>query len=130
MTEPLVNVTGLDHIVLVVADVEASLAFYCDKLGLPGERVEEWRAGEVTFPSARINDHTIIDLFAGEPSGANLDHFAMAVTPDTDLGAVVDSGQFEIVTAPVTRWGARGDGLSLYVRDPDENTVELKRYDA
>jgi hypothetical protein len=51
------------------------------------------------------------------------------VSPDTDLQAITDSGEFEVVTEPVTRWGARGDGLSLYVRDPDGNTVELKHYE-
>ena len=130
MTEPLVNVIGLDHIVLMVADVEASLAFYCDKLGLPGERVEEWRSGEVSFPSVRLNEQTIIDLFAGERSGTNLDHFALLVSPATDLQAIVDSGDFDVVTEPVSRWGARGVGLSLYVSDPDENTVELKQYES
>lgn len=129
MTEPLVHVTGLDHIVLMVADVEASLAFYCDKLGLPGERVDEWRSGEVMFPSVRLSEQTIIDLFVGERSGTNLDHFALVVSTDTDLHAIVDSGEFTVVTEPVTRWGARGDGLSLYVRDPDGNTVELKQYE-
>ena len=129
MTEPLVHVTGLDHIVLMVADVEASLAFYCDKLGLPGERVDEWRSGEVMFPSVRLSEQTIIDLFVGERSGTNLDHFALVVSTGTDLHGIVDSGEFEVVTEPVTRWGARGDGLSLYVRDPDGNTVELKQYE-
>lgn len=130
MNEPMVNVTGLDHIVLMVADVEASLAFYCDKLGLEGERLEQWRAGEVFFPSVRINEHIIIDLFAGERWGTNLDHFALAVTPDTDLRAIAESEDFEVITSPVPRWGARGDGLSLYLRDPDGNTVELKQYEA
>ena len=130
MTEPLVNVTGLDHIVLMVADVEASLAFYCDKLGLPAERVEEWRAGEVFFPSVRIGADSLIDLFAGEASGNNLDHFALVVSPDTDLRAIVNSGDFDVVRGPDMVWGAKGDGLGLYVRDPDGNTVELKHYES
>ncbi len=129
MTDPLVNVTGLDHIVLMVADVEESLAFYCDKLGLEGERLEQWRVGEVFFPSVRIDEHTLIDLFAGERSGTNLDHFALAIASDVDLAALADSGEFEIVSGPSVVWGARGDGLSLYVRDPDGNTVELKQYE-
>ena len=52
---PAVRVTGFDHIVLRCSDVEVSLAFYCDELGLEPERVEEWRRGEVLFPSVRIN---------------------------------------------------------------------------
>jgi catechol 2,3-dioxygenase-like lactoylglutathione lyase family enzyme len=123
----LVKVSGLDHIVVRCADVERSLTWYCDVLGLPGERVDEWRAGEVFFPSARIDDHTIIDLFPGERDGDNIDHFCIVIEP-TDLGAVAASGAFEVLAGPDTRWGARGDGTSLYVRDPDGNTVELRYY--
>ena len=54
--------TGFDHVVLNVADVERSLAFYCDELGLEPERVEEWRRGEAPFPSARASATTVIDL--------------------------------------------------------------------
>ena len=46
-----ITVTELDHIVLNVFDVERSLAFYIDVLGLQGERVAEFRAGKVGFPS-------------------------------------------------------------------------------
>ena len=53
------KVTGFDHIVLRCADVEASLAFYCDELGLEPERVEEWRRGEVLFPSVRIDPYCV-----------------------------------------------------------------------
>ena len=56
------NISGLDHIVLNVADVERSLAFYRDVLNLPAERVEAWRRGELRFPSVRVNGGTIIDL--------------------------------------------------------------------
>ena len=49
-----VRVTGFDHLVLRVADVERSLDFYCGTLGLAGDRVDAWRAGEVLFPSVRI----------------------------------------------------------------------------
>jgi catechol 2,3-dioxygenase-like lactoylglutathione lyase family enzyme len=123
-----IHVQALDHIVLNVADVERSLAWYCDVLGLPGERVEEWRAGRTFFPSVRIDASTIIDLFAAERSGENLNHFCVVVEP-CDLQAVADSGRFDVVDGPATRWGARGDGTSLYVRDPDGNTVELRCYD-
>jgi catechol 2,3-dioxygenase-like lactoylglutathione lyase family enzyme len=123
-----IHVQALDHIVLNVADVERSLAWYCDVLGLPGERVAEWRAGRTFFPSVRIDASTIIDLFAAERSGENLNHFCVVVEP-CDLQAVADSGRFDVVDGPAKRWGARGDGTSLYVRDPDGNTVELRCYD-
>jgi catechol 2,3-dioxygenase-like lactoylglutathione lyase family enzyme len=122
-----IRVQALDHIVLDVADVERAVAWYRDELGLPVERLDEWRDGKVLFPSVRIDASTIIDLFAVERTGENLNHFCVVVEP-TDLQAVADSGRFDVVDGPARRWGARGDGTSLYVRDPDGNTVELRHY--
>ena len=125
--DPELRVTGLDHVVLNVADVERSLAFYCDELGLAPERAEEWRRGEVLFPSVRIDADTIIDLLAAPRTGENADHLCLVVAP-TDLAALKASGRFDVVDGPATRFGARGNGTSLYVRDPDGNTVELRHY--
>ncbi|MDQ1397668.1 MAG: hypothetical protein QOG64_2927 [Acidimicrobiaceae bacterium] len=122
-----VTVVELDHVVLNVADVERSLSFYGGVLGLPAMRVEEWRRGEVFFPSVRVNDSTIIDLLAVARTGENADHFCLVVAP-TDFEELKASGRFDVVEGPVTRFGARGDGTSLYIRDPDGNTVELRYY--
>ncbi|MEU9825110.1 VOC family protein [Micromonospora chersina] len=122
-----VRVTGFDHLVLAVTDVERSLTFYCDTLGLAPVRVERWRAGEVPFPSVRVNADTIIDLVRGEPDGSNVDHFCLVVEP-LDWAEVVESGVFTVLTGPVPRFGARGTATSIYVRDPDGNTVELRWY--
>jgi catechol 2,3-dioxygenase-like lactoylglutathione lyase family enzyme len=128
-----VHVRHLDHVVLVVADVERSLAWYCDELGLRPERVEEWRRGAAPFPSVRVDDATIIDLLArpgqpADPGGTgNMDHLCFVVEPD-DLARVVASGRFEVVDGPAPRFGARGIGTSVYVRDPDGNLVELRHY--
>ena len=88
---PLVQVVGLDHVVFKCADVEKSLAFYCDALGLEPERVDEWRRGDVLFPSVRITPTTIIDLFgrdfAGAPDGTNVDHVCLVIEP-ADLDAL------------------------------------------
>ena len=115
-----VRVTGFDHLVLAVADVERSLAWYCGELGLAEVRVEDWRAGKAPFPSARVDAGTIIDFIPrGEASdGKNLDHICLVVEP-TDLSAL---------GRPVGRFGARGDGTSVYIEDPDGNTVELRFY--
>ena len=119
----------MDHIVLVVADVERSVEWYVSRLGLVAERLDEWRAGRVPFPSVRVNESTIIDVLAGpRPSeGVNVDHLCLVVEP-TDLAAVVASGRFDVIEGPVPRWGARGEGTSIYVRDPDGNVVELRHY--
>ena len=127
MTEPAVRVVGLDHLVLDVADVERSLAFYVGELGLEPVRVDEWRRGEVLFPSVRVDPTTIIDLLATAPTGRNVDHLCLVVEP-LDLEALKASGRFTVVDGPGIRYGAQGDGTSLYVLDPDGNTVELRHY--
>jgi catechol 2,3-dioxygenase-like lactoylglutathione lyase family enzyme len=124
-----VTVSDFDHLVLVVADVERTLSWYMDVLGVPGERVEEWRRGEVLFPSLRLSPSALIDVVPGDRSGAdrgNVDHFCLVIT--SDPAEIVASGRFDVVEGPVTRWGARGDAESVYVRDPDGNVVELRRY--
>lgn len=126
-SDPELRVTALDHVVLNVADVERSLAFYCGELGLAPERVDQWRNGEILFPSVRVDASTIIDLLAAPRTGENADHLCLVVDP-VDLDAVKASGRFEVVDGPARRFGARGDGTSLYVKDPDGNTVELRHY--
>ena len=122
-----VSVDGLDHIVLRCADVQTTLSWYEDVLGLEPLRVDEWRRGEATFPSVRIDEATIIDLFEGESGDGRLDHICLVVAP-VDLASLAESGEFDVVSGPATRWGARGEGTSLYVRDPDGLVVELRHY--
>jgi catechol 2,3-dioxygenase-like lactoylglutathione lyase family enzyme len=119
------HVTGFDHIVLNVTDVERSLAWYCERLGLDGERVDEWRRGEVPFPSVRIDATSVIDLIGLPRAGENVNHFCLVVAP-TDLERA--AADLEIVQGPVPRWGAQGVATSVYVRDPDGNLVELRHY--
>ncbi|MEU9778672.1 VOC family protein [Streptomyces sp. NPDC047968] len=121
------RVRDFDHLVLNVEDVERSLACYCGPLGLEPERVEEWRAGSAPFPSVRISPTAIIDLVQRPRGGSNVDHICLVVDP-LDWQEVLDSGRFTVLEGPVTRFGARGDARSVYVRDPDGNTVELRYY--
>lgn len=125
----MLHIQAMDHIVLVVDDVERSLAWYGGVLGLEMLRADEWRKGGVLFPSVRISGETIIDLLSGHrPRGqGNVDHLCLVIE-ETDLEVLRDSGTFDVVEGPVTRWGARGDGTSLYVKDPDGNIVELRHY--
>jgi len=120
-------VTGIDHIVILSSDVERTVAWYQDRLGLTVERLDEWRAGQVLFPSLRLSDTSIIDVLAGERTGQNVDHVAVVVD-DVDLDDLATSGRFDVVAGPSDLWGARGQGRGLYVRDPDANLVELRTY--
>ncbi len=121
------RVVDFDHVVLNVSDVERSLEFYCETLGLEPERVDEWRAGQVPFPSARVTDRTVIDLQSMPRGEANVDHICLVVEP-LDWQEVIDSGIFTVLEGPVSRWGARGRATSVYIADPDGNTVELRWY--
>ncbi len=129
--EGVVRVQGFDHLVLRCHDVDKTLAWYVDELGLEPERVEEWRAGSAPFPSARIDAGTIIDLIPGGPDGivdGRLDHICLVVDADSvERVASPDSG-FEVLAGPVPRYGARGMATSVYIRDPDGLMVELRSY--
>jgi catechol 2,3-dioxygenase-like lactoylglutathione lyase family enzyme len=124
------EIRELDHLVLNVSDVERSLAWYTDLLGLPGVRVDDWRRDDVPFPSVRVSDGCIIDLFAADEArpGSNLNHFCL-VASRSDVDAVANDPRFTVVDGPGPRFGARGDGWSIYVADPDGNTVEIRSYD-
>ena len=134
--QPLVKITEMDHIVLRVKDVETSLKFYTETLGLKPERIEEWRAGKIRFPSARINADTIIDLFASDQEpidndgGKNQDHYCLVIekTDMEELKSKFEAMGVGIQAGPGQRWGSHGDGTSLYVYDPDDNVVELRHY--
>jgi catechol 2,3-dioxygenase-like lactoylglutathione lyase family enzyme len=130
------KVTSLDHIVLNVSDVDRSLAFYVDGLGLEPVRLGEYRRGDVKFPSVRVDAGTIIDLFSPEmrsgaapPNAANLNHFCLVVEGGIGeilarvraINATVDEGPIEV-------FGARGNGRSIYISDPDNNKIELRSY--
>jgi catechol 2,3-dioxygenase-like lactoylglutathione lyase family enzyme len=129
-----VRIVEMDHIVLSVSDIERSLAFYKDTLGLKGERLDEFRAGKVGFPSVRINDHTLIDLVPAGPregsAAGNLDHFCLvseAIDLD-ELALDMKSRGVVVVRGPVSRWGARGQATSIYIQDPDANEIEIRCY--
>jgi catechol 2,3-dioxygenase-like lactoylglutathione lyase family enzyme len=121
-----VKVIGLDHVVLKCADVEASLVFYVDVLGLEPVRVEEWRSGDVPFPSVRITPTTIIDLFGDPPQGTNMDHICLEIEP---VNLDVLAAEFPQSRRNDHFFGAQGYASSLYVSDPDGNTIELRSYD-
>lgn len=119
------KVVGFDHVVFNTTDIERAIAWYCSELGLEPVRVDEWRRGEVLFPSVRVNAQTIIDLFPAERSGENVNHICLVIEP-ADLDALAQ--QFPGARRADGLFGAQGFASSLYVTDPDGNTIELRSY--
>jgi catechol 2,3-dioxygenase-like lactoylglutathione lyase family enzyme len=120
------KVVGFDHVVVNTPDIEAMLAFYCGELGLEPVRVDEWRKGEVLFPSVRVTPATLIDLFPATRTGENMNHFCLVIDP-TDLDAL--AARFPGARRADGLFGAQGFASSLYVNDPDGNTIELRFYE-
>ncbi|BCR05041.1 dioxygenase [Desulfuromonas versatilis] len=129
----------MDHIVLNVTDMDAMLEFYTGILEMPAERLSAFRAGEVPFPSVRLNADTIIDLFPEAlwkntavpgPCGAHLNHFCLGMSREAweGLRERLEKAATPIEAGPVKRWGAHGTGISLYFRDPENNLIEARYY--
>jgi glyoxylase I family protein len=125
-----VRILGLDHVVLRVADMDRALLFYCNVLGCVEERRVE-RIGLVQLRAGR----SLIDLIealrdADDPlaEGArNMDHFALRIEPFDEAALRVHLEAHSVeVGETVERYGAEGTGPSVYIQDPDGNTVELK----
>ena len=125
---------GLDHIVLRVRDLEQSLRFYTNALdGSVERRIDALGLIQVRLGASLI-DLVPVESPLGKLGGAapgkdarNLDHFALQITPFDEsalrahlLAHGVEPGDVGL------RYGAEGNGPSMYVRDPDGNTVELK----
>jgi catechol 2,3-dioxygenase-like lactoylglutathione lyase family enzyme len=126
----MLDVQGFDHLVLRCIDVDTTLAWYVDRLGMPPVRVDEWRAGVAPFPSVRVDEGTIIDLIPGadvDSARGHLDHLCLVVGPG-DVDAVATDPAFNVIDGPGPRYGARGVATSVYVTDPDGLMVEFRTY--
>lgn len=118
---------GPDHVVITSPDPERLVDWYVEALGLQPLRLEEWRRKEVPFVSLRVSPTFLIDVMQGERTGVNVDHLALECV-DVDLDSLAASGTFDVVMGPADLFGAQGMGRGLYVRDPDDNLVELRTY--
>jgi catechol 2,3-dioxygenase-like lactoylglutathione lyase family enzyme len=133
MSHP-IPIAGFDHIVLRVRDKAAMLGFYEGVLGLRVDRDRPELGLTHIRAGAQMIDLVTLDGPLGRIGGAgpgaearNLDHFALQVRPfdEAAIRAHLAAHRVEVVEEG-PRYGADGDGLSLYVRDPEGNTVELK----
>jgi catechol 2,3-dioxygenase-like lactoylglutathione lyase family enzyme len=130
----MIQIREIDHLVLRVLDLERMLRFYCGLFGCTVER-SQIDIGLIQLRAGR----SLIDLVPvsspmGQkgglppgPGGRNLDHFCVRIEPFDPEAIHKELHMFGIEAGPVeTRHGAEGDGPSIYILDPEGNTVELK----
>lgn len=130
----MIRVREIDHLVLRVVDVDRVLRFYCDVLGCTVERRQDDIGLVQLRAGASLIDLVPVDGKLGRPGGAapgaegrNLDHFCLRVEPFDEASIRRHLGAHGIEPGPLaSRYGARGEGLSVYVTDPEGNVVELK----
>jgi glyoxylase I family protein len=130
----MIHIRQIDHLVLRVLDVERMLQFYCGVLGCTVERRQD-EIGLVQLRAGRsIVDLVPVDGKLGRTGGAapgregrNLDHFCLRVEPFDGPAIRAELEGLGIEVGPVvSRYGAEGEGPSVYVADPEGNVVELK----
>jgi glyoxylase I family protein len=130
----MIRIRDIDHLVLRVVDVERMLGFYCGVLGCSIERRRD-ELGLVQLRAGRsMIDLVPVDGKLGRAGGAapgafgrNLDHFCLRLDPFDEPAIRRDLEAGGIVAADVVpRYGAEGEGPSIYVTDPEGNVVELK----
>lgn len=121
------TVQRLDHLVLTVRDVEAAVAFYTDALGMRAVTFGGNRTA-LAFGEQKINLHARgreISPHAALPTPGSADLCFLTETPLDDVARHLARLGIEIEMGPVERTGATGPILSLYLRDPDGNLVEV-----
>ncbi|WP_371170390.1 VOC family protein [Aliiroseovarius sp. 2305UL8-7] len=128
------NLTALDHLVLTVADIEATIAFY---EGILGMRSEQFRPSDgssrwaLSFGSQKINLHPKCGEFdpkAKHPTPGSADLCFLSDTPLEDWISHLEEAEIDIEEGPTSRTGATGPIRSIYVRDPDQNLIEISNH--
>jgi catechol 2,3-dioxygenase-like lactoylglutathione lyase family enzyme len=129
-----IGIRHIDHIVLRVRDAEALVAWYGRVLGCPVER----RQDEIGLVQLRAGSSLIdlvpVDGKLGRAGGAapgvegrNLDHFCLRVEPFDEAAIRAHLQACGVAAGPAeSRYGAEGEGPSIYLQDPEGNTIELK----
>jgi catechol 2,3-dioxygenase-like lactoylglutathione lyase family enzyme len=126
------NLRRIDHVVLTVADLDATVAFYKRVCGM--RHVVTGGRHALHFGDSKVNLHPEVNdyppLKAAVPTLGSEDICLVAEGAMEDIVAHLRACDVEIIEGPVTRDGALGLMTSVYFRDPDANLVELSVYDA
>ena len=127
---PVIRIASLDHLVLTVADIERSIAFYVSVLGMAPQRFEsggiERRA--LAFGAQKFNLHQsdrVIDVNVRHATPGSADVCLITDTPMSEVVEHVNACGVSIIEGPVRRTGAVHPLLSVYFYDPDENLIEV-----
>jgi catechol 2,3-dioxygenase-like lactoylglutathione lyase family enzyme len=121
------NIDSLDHLVLTVKNIEITTAFYANVLGMEVITFGEARKA-LRFGSQKINLHQHGKEFepkALRPTPGSADLCFITSTPLPDVEKHLSACNIAIVDGPVQRTGATGKLLSVYLRDPDDNLIEI-----
>lgn len=125
-----VEIRGLDHFVLTVADIDTSCNFYHGLLGIETIAFGDNRKALI-IGNQKINLHQAgreIRPCAKRPAPGSADICFIAETPVSDIIDKLDAAGIAVELGPVQRTGAQGVILSVYLRDPDGNLIELSNY--
>ena len=121
------QITNLDHLVLTVSDIEASCDFYTRVLGM---QLIEFAGGRkaLKFGMQKINLHEFRKEFepkAAHPTPGSADLCFLTTTPLAEIVSHLQQSGIEVIEGPVERTVASGPILSVYLRDPDNNLLEI-----
>ena len=130
----MLTIKQLDHLVLRVTDLAAMLRFYTEVIGCPVEKIQENLGLYQLRAGGSLIDLVPVDGPLGQKGGAapgiegrNMDHFCLQVEPFDADSIIAHLRGHGFDPAPVaSRYGAKGQGPSIYVNDPEGNVLELK----
>ena len=131
----MIRIKGIDHVVIRAQDADAMVRFYCDVLGCVVERQSspefgliQLRAGDALIDVVRV-DSELGRMGGAAPGdeGRNMDHFCVSLESFDEAVIRAHLARYNVTGSKLeTRYGAEGSGPSIYIQDPEGNTVELK----
>ena len=130
----MIHIREIDHVVLRVTDLDAMIAFYCEVLGCSVARRQDAIGLVQLRAGSAMVDLVPVDGKLGRAGGAapgaegrNVDHVCFRVEPFDEAAIRAHLGRYGVAAGPVeSRFGAEGEGPSIYLSDPEGNALELK----
>ena len=125
----MISISRIDHIVLTVNSIPATIDFYVRVLGMHADTFADNRVA-LKFGQQKINLHEAGNEFEPKAQNATPGSADLCLLTDTDLTQAIKHVQnckVEIIEGPVERTGATGKLLSFYIRDPDQNLIEIAK---